>query len=114
MQHIASGDPTSSVLAGVGVFTYFKHGPLDIPSITLEEALDIIAVNRLPPVKAEHLANGCNTPQAAKTHPSHRDAVQPASPLVVEPATCAGRAEALNISAHPHHGLIRKTHSHLT
>src|ERR687897_2794135 len=72
IKHVTNLNAAASVLSGVGPVFDLQYMSLDVPSLAGEEALDVVAVDRQSPVKAEFAADRGQPAQAAKSHPSYR------------------------------------------
>jgi hypothetical protein len=86
IQHIAAGHAVAAEPPCVGVVPDLQDPPSDVVSIAGEKILEVVAVDGLPPVKAELVAYGRHPPQAAEAHGAHRRPLVQ-RPEIPEPST---------------------------
>ncbi len=53
VQHIAALDPVSAEPPGVAIVSDLEHPPANGEAVSIEKALDVVAVHRRPPIEAE-------------------------------------------------------------
>src|SRR6185369_8358192 len=71
-EHVTAGHPPPTELPGVPVVLDLEHVPRDIRRMPREELLDVVPIDRHPPVEPILPTDRRKPPKAPKPHEPHR------------------------------------------
>lgn len=81
MQHVGLGLALAPEPTHIGVIANLQYMPLYVVIMEAKEILDVVPVNRKPPVIAKVATDRLEPPQGPKTHSSQRRPASIALPL---------------------------------
>ena len=68
LMNVASLDPNIAKALGIMSSSRLKYAPMDVARVSAKKALDIIAIDRLPTIRSETMADWRQSSEIAEAH----------------------------------------------